>query len=169
LSLGSIFSGWLGAPEYLWGSKWERWLTPVFGAQQAHHGSIETELLVTAATLALVGVAISLAYLRYGRASRIIAQEGESRPGRFYRILLDKYYIDELYDHLVVRPFTALSGWLARVFDPGVIDGIANGIADAARRSSVLWQGLQTGNVQQYLVGFLVGTLALLGYYIGQP
>ena len=68
-----------------------------------------------------------------------------------------------------MRPFTALSDWLARVFDPGVIDGIANGIAGTARGMSVLWQGLQTGNVQHYLAGFLVGTLALLGYYIGQP
>jgi NADH-quinone oxidoreductase subunit L len=169
LSLGSIFSGWLGAPEYLWGSKWERWLAPVFGAPEAHHGSIEAELLVTAATLTLVGLAIWLAYLRYGRPGRVIAQEGESRPGRFHRVLLHKYYIDELYDHLMVRPFTAVSEWLARAFDPGGIDGIVNGIAGAVRRSSVLWQGLQTGNVQQYLVGFLVGTLALLGYYIGQP
>ena len=69
----------------------------------------------------------------------------------------------------IVRPFTALSDWLARVFDPGVIDGIVNGIAGTARGISVLWQGLQTGNVQHYLAGFLVGTLALLGYYIGQP
>jgi NADH-quinone oxidoreductase subunit L len=169
LALGSIFSGWLGAPEYLWGSKWDRWLAPVFGAQEAHHGSMETEMIVTAATLALVGVAIYLAYRRYGRAGAIIAQEGESRAGALYRFLLNKYYIDELYDRVIVRPFTALSGWLARVFDPSVIDGIANGIAGTARHASVLWQGLQTGNVQHYLVGFLVGTLALLGYYLGQP
>jgi NADH-quinone oxidoreductase subunit L len=81
---------------------------------------------------------------------------------------LNKYYIDEFYDFAVVRPYTALSDWFARVFDPGVIDGIANGIARTARGMSVLWQSVQTGNVQHYLVGFLAGTLALLGYYIGQ-
>ncbi len=169
LSLGSIFSGWLGAPEYLWGSKWDRWLAPVFGAQAAHHGSIQTEICVTAATLALVGVAIYLAYLHYGRHGATIAQDGDTRAGLLYRLLLNKYYIDELYDRAVVGPFTALSGWLARVFDPWVIDGMVNGIAATARGMSVLWQGLQTGNVQHYLVGFLVGVLALLGYYIGQP
>jgi len=168
LSLGSIFSGWLGAPEYLWGSKWDRWLAPIFGAQ-THHGSLESEILVTAATLALVGAAIYLAYLRHGRAVATMTQEAEPRAGAFYRLLLNKYYVDELYDRAVVRPFTASSAWLARVFDPLVIDGIANGIAGTARRASELWQGLQTGNVQHYLVGFLVGTLALLGYYIGQP
>ena len=168
LALGSIFSGWLGAPEYLWGSKWDRWLAPIFGAQ-THHGSLESEILVTAATLSLVGAAIYLAYLRHGRAGATITQEAEPGAGAFYRLLLNKYYVDELYDRAIVRPFTAFSAWLARVFDPLVIDGIANGIAGTARRASELWQGLQTGNVQHYLVGFLVGALALLGYYIGQP
>jgi NADH-quinone oxidoreductase subunit L len=168
LSLGSIFSGWLGAPEYLWGSKWDRWLAPIFGAP-AHHGSLQSEILVTLATLALVGVAIYLAYLRYGRAGVTVTQEGETRAGALYGLLQNKYYIDELYDRAIVRPFTGVSAWLARVFDPLVIDGIANGIAGTARRASELWRGLQTGNVQHYLVGFLVGTLALLGYYIGQP
>jgi NADH-quinone oxidoreductase subunit L len=167
LSLGSIFSGWLGTPEYLWGSTWDRWLAPFFGAKEAHHGSLETELLVTAATLALVGVAIFLAYLRYGRHAA--AMRAGAAPGALYSLLMNKYYVDELYDRAIVRPFTAISAWLARVFDPEVIDGIANGIAAAARHLSGLWQGLQTGNVQHYLVGFLVGTLLLLGYYIGQP
>jgi NADH-quinone oxidoreductase subunit L len=169
LSLGSIFSGWLGAPEYLWGSRWDRWLSPVFGAQEAHHAAVETEILVTAATLALAGAAIYLAYWRFGRRGAAVTQEGEARAGALNRLLGNKYYIDELYDRAIVRPFTATSAWLARVFDPGVIDGIVNGVANTARRMSLLWQGLQTGNVQHYLVGFLVGALALLGYYVGQP
>jgi len=169
LAVGSIFAGWLGAPEYLWGSKWDHWLAPVFGAQEAHHGSVAVEIYMTLATLALVGAAIYLAYARYGRPGVKIAQDAETSGGVFYHLSLNKYYIDELYDFAVVRPFTAGSDWLARVFDPGVIDGIANGIAGTARGMSVFWQGLQTGNVQHYLAGFLVGTLALLGYYIGQP
>ena len=45
LAVGSIFSGWLGAPEYLWGSRWDHWLEPVFGAPEAHHGSVSTEII----------------------------------------------------------------------------------------------------------------------------
>jgi NADH-quinone oxidoreductase subunit L len=168
LSLGSIFAGWLGAPEYLWGSRWERWLGPFFGAGEAHHGAIETELLVTAGTLLIAGVAIFLAYWRYGRRAGPEAAGAERAPGPLYRLLANRYYIDELYDLAVVRPFTAVSSWLARVFDPVVIDGIVNGIAGTARHVSSIWQTLQSGNVQHYLVGFLVGALALLGYYVGQ-
>jgi NADH-quinone oxidoreductase subunit L len=169
LSLGSIFSGWLGAPEYLWGSKWERWLAPVFGAQEAHHAAVETEILVTAATLALAGLAIYLAYRRFGRHGAGVTPEAESHAGALKRLLVNKYYVDELYDRVIVGPFTAISSWLARVFDPEVIDGLANSVAGTARRMSLLWQTLQTGNVQHYLAGFLVGALALLGYYVGQP
>jgi NADH-quinone oxidoreductase subunit L len=167
LALGAIFAGWLGAPEYLWGNRWDQWLAPVFGAQEAHHGSVDVEIYVTLATLGLIGAAIYLAYARYGRAGTVIELEREPGSG-LYHLMLNKFYIDELYEFAVVRPFTALADWLARVFDPGVIDGIANGIAKTARGMSVLWQSVQTGNVQHYLVGFLAGTLALLGYYIGQ-
>jgi NADH-quinone oxidoreductase subunit L len=95
LSLGSIFSGWLGAPEYLWGSKWERWLGPFFGRAEVHHDSIESELMVTAATLVLSGAAIVLAYWRYGRRA---ADEPGKEPGAgaLYRLLVNKYYVDEL-------------------------------------------------------------------------
>jgi NADH-quinone oxidoreductase subunit L len=123
---------------------------------------------LTLTTLALIGAAIYLAYLRYGRPGVTIEQDGE-KGGIFYQLSLNKYYLDEFYDLAVVRPLTALSDWLARVFDPGVIDGIANGIGRTARGMSLLWQGLQTGNIQHYLLGFLAGTLALLGYYFGQP
>ncbi len=38
LAVGSIFTGWLGAPEYLWGSRWDHWLAPIFGPAAEHHG-----------------------------------------------------------------------------------------------------------------------------------
>jgi NADH-quinone oxidoreductase subunit L len=89
--------------------------------------------------------------------------------GGFYRLLFNKYWIDELYDSVIVRPFTVISQTLAQIFDPKVIDGAVNGIAATARGLSVFWRGIQTGNVQHYLVGFVAGTIALLAYYLGHP
>ncbi len=169
LAVGAIFSGWLGAPEYLWGSRWDLWLEPVFGgAHQADHGAVQTEINLMLLTLALVAVGISLAYIKYGRAEAM-REQGAEAGGILYRTSLNKYYIDEIYDWLLVRPFTAISDWLARVFDPAVIDGIVNGVGAGARGASSVWRALQTGNVQHYVVGFLAGTLALLAYYLGQP
>ena len=101
-----------------------------------------------------------LAYARYGRAEAAVP----ATAGGIYRLLLDGYHIDDAYDRLVVRPFTVASDWLARVFDPGVIDGLINGVAKLIRGFSLIWRESQTGNIQHYLIGFLAGTLALLFY-----
>ncbi len=164
LAAGSIFTGWLGAPEYLWGSRWDRWLQSIFGAAE-HHGSVRTEIMVTLLTLGVVAVGIYLAYAKYGRAGAPIDEKSENL---FYRLSLNKFYIDELYDFVVVRPFTACSRFFAQFIDPWVIDGAVNGTAAVARGLSWVWRGLQTGNVQHYVAGFLLGTLALLAYYVGQ-
>jgi NADH-quinone oxidoreductase subunit L len=167
LAIGSIFAGWLGAPEYLWGNRWDHWLEPVFGTAQAHHGSVSTEIMVTVITLAIVSIGIYLAYVKYGRSG---AQVGASAgaDGMLYRLSLNKYYVDEIYDRVFVGPFTACSEFFAQFIDPRVIDGTVNGIAAATRNVSSIWLGLQTGNVQHYLAAFLVGALALLAYCLGQ-
>jgi len=164
LAAGSIFAGWLGAPEYLWGSRWNQFLQSVFGVEE-HHGSVITEIMVTLLTLAVVAAGIYCAYVKYARAAAGIGQEPASL---LYRLSLNKYYIDELYDLFIVRPFTACARFFARFVDPSVIDGAVNGIAASVRGFSWVWRGLQTGNVQHYLAGFLLGTLALLAYYIGE-
>ncbi|MGZ8518789.1 MAG: NADH-quinone oxidoreductase subunit L [Candidatus Binatia bacterium] len=166
LAVGSIFTGWLGAPEYLWGSRWDHWLAPIFGPAAGHHDSVSTELLVTALTLAVVTAGIYLAYLMYGRPGARTAQQ--TANGIFYDISLNKYYVDEIYDFVFVRPFTALAKFFASIVDPWVIDGAVNGLAATVRGFSTVWRGLQTGNVQHYAAMFLVGALALLAYYLGQ-
>jgi NADH-quinone oxidoreductase subunit L len=167
LALGSVFAGWLGAPEYLWGSRWDHWLQR-FGAHEGAHGSLGEELYLTALTLGIGLLGFVLAYVAYGRPSRLPDRLAVLGGGFFYRLSLRKYYIDELYDFVVVRPFTTCSRWLAQVFDPGVIDGLVNAVARGAKGFSLVWREVQTGNVQHYLVGFLVGTLALLTYFLGQ-
>ncbi len=169
LAVGSIFTGWLGAPEYLWGSRWEPWLQPVFGGtHDAHHGHLVDELVLMVLTLAIVGLGIGIAYVSYCRGGKTPERLSAISGGAPYRVLLNKYYVDELYDFLLVRPFTLCSRWLAEVFDRRVIDGAVNGVAHSARALSSLWRTMQTGNVQHYLVGFLAGTLALLAFYLGQ-
>ena len=169
LAIGSIFTGWLGAPEYLWGSRWDVWLQPIFGGvHEAHHGSADTEIFLMLLTVGLVALAILLAYVSYGRPGKLPEKFSSLAGGFFYRLSLNKYSVDEIYDFLVVRPFTWISDGLARFIDPGVIDGTVNGIAFTVRGLSSAWRNMQTGNVQHYIVGFLIGTLALLAYYLGQ-
>ena len=169
LAVGSIFAGWLSAPEYLWGSLWNQWLQPMFGGvPEAAHGSPNDEINLTLLTLAIAGVGFLLAYFAYGRTSKLPDRIASLAGGAPYRLLLQKYYVDELYDALIVRPFTYGSRWLAQVFDPGVIDGLVNAVAKGTKGFSLIWREIQTGNVQHYLAGFLAATLALLAYFLKQ-
>lgn len=166
LAIGSIFSGWLGAPEYLWGSRWDHWLKRVLGAAEVHHYSVSTEIIVTLITLAVVASSFFLAYEKYGKASA--QSEPHTDSGVLYQISFNKFYVDEVYDFVFIRPFTRLSSFFARFIDPWVIDGTVNGVAATARGFSNLWRFLQTGNVQHYAAMFLTGVLALLAYFLGQ-
>jgi NADH-quinone oxidoreductase subunit L len=169
LAVGSVFAGWLGAPEYLWGSRWDRWLQAIFAlVLDAHHDSRAEEITLMLFTIAIAIVGFFLAYAFYGRGGNTADRVASLAGGAPYRLSLNKYYVDELYDFLIVRPFTYGSCWLAQVFDPDVIDGLVNGVAKGMRGFSLIWREVQTGNVQHYLVAFLMGTLALLVYFLGQ-
>ena len=72
LAAGSIFAGWLGAPEYLWGSLWNQWLQPIFGGvHEAAHGSLSDEINLTLFTACDRWTGFLLAYFAYGRASKL--------------------------------------------------------------------------------------------------
>ena len=97
------------------------------------------------------------------------ADRAADRRADFLRFSLNKYYVDEIYDVVVVRPFTALLGFFARFFDPWVIDGAVNGVAATARGFSI--DLARFANRQRAALRrrcFLVGALALLAYYLGQ-
>ncbi|MBM4263945.1 MAG: NADH-quinone oxidoreductase subunit L [Deltaproteobacteria bacterium] len=168
LAIGSIFTGWLGAPEYLWGSRWDKWLAPIFGAHEGAHHSVQLELGLMCLTLAIIAVGVLLAYRFYYKSSTAPDSLAALAGGAPYRLSFNKYYIDELYDFFIVQPFTAISSFFARFFDPWIIDGIVNGVGASARGLSSVWRGVQTGNVQHYLAAFLIATLALLAYFLRQ-
>jgi NADH-quinone oxidoreductase subunit L len=83
-----------------------------------------------------------------------------------YQLLLNKWYVDELYDLVVVRPVVGVAHWFWQVWDALVIDGIVNTTARLFEFIGLLLRLWQTGNVQSYALSFLIGAMALLGYYL---
>jgi NADH-quinone oxidoreductase subunit L len=119
--------------------------------------------LAVAVALALGGLA--LAWMLYvsnpGLPERIA-----TALGGLYRLVRDKYRIDELYDRLIYRPIFAMADAAAWVVDKTLIEGVVNGVGSFVVSTSGAWRRLQTGNVQHYALSFLVGALALLTYYL---
>jgi NADH-quinone oxidoreductase subunit L len=148
------------------GTAFSRFLSPVLPLDEAEHSAgIAFSLLVLSAVVAIAGVA--LAWIVYGRAPVQAAAVGVAR-NPVHRLLLDKYYVDELYDALFVTPIYRLSLWLARVFDPRVIDALVNGVASLVAAWARGLRRVQTGFVMNYALGILLGAVAVVAYLLAR-
>ncbi len=165
LAVLSVVGGYVGLPaHWLTGDAFGRFLEPVFGASEEAHLSMSTEYMLMAASSGVAFLGLGIAYLFY------IVQPGlpmllAYQAGRLYELIYNKYYVDEVYDLLFIRPTVIFSTWTWRIFDVGVIDGLVNGAAEAVQANSGLWRRWQTGNTQQYAVSMLLGAMAILGYF----
>jgi NADH-quinone oxidoreductase subunit L len=130
---------------------------------EANEGTEKTLMLVSS-VIALLGIGIATYFwLRNRKAADAIA---DSAAGP-YRLLLHKYYIDELYDALIVQPIKLLStAGLWKGVDAGVIDGSVNGVGHVVRAGSGALRRLQTGSVRTYAASLFFGVALILGYYL---
>jgi NADH-quinone oxidoreductase subunit L len=82
-------------------------------------------------------------------------------------LLWRKYYIDELYDHVISRPLFWISvNLLNNGVERDVIDGIVNGTGASVEGSGEAARKIETGNIQHYVFVFLIGVVAVAGYYV---
>jgi NADH-quinone oxidoreductase subunit L len=141
-------------------------LEPVVG----HHDFPDDAPLLSAAGLAVLasGTGAALAWLLYLRFPQAPASLGRAFAG-LHRLVERKYYVDEIYDALIIRPTVRFSeAVLYRRIDAGVIDGaLVNGAARGVRfLAADVLRHLQSGFAQAYLFVMLLGTLVILGYLV---
>jgi NADH-quinone oxidoreductase subunit L len=86
--------------------------------------------------------------------------------GGIYRFLLNKWYFDELYDFILVRPFIALARLLWQVGDVTIIDGVPNGLAELTTEGSREAVKIQTGSLAVYAFVMLIGVVVLIGIFM---
>jgi NADH-quinone oxidoreductase subunit L len=182
LAIGSIFAGYVGVPHALGGAnRIESFLEPSFGvhapashepaeavpegASAAHDETrLELTLMGVSTVVALTGIGVAaFFFLRRRDRAAALAQ----RLSGVYRLLLNKYYIDELYKAAIVQPIKRLStGLLWRGVDTGLIDGTVNGVGGFVRGASTVMRRLQTGSVRAYAASLFFGVVVILGYYL---
>jgi NADH-quinone oxidoreductase subunit L len=167
LGVLSAIGGLLNLPPFLGGGALEHWLEPVtapaarYFALEMPHGSTEFLLVGGAVLIGIVGLAAGV-WVTLRRPTPTAAEAPEDTG--LARVLYRKYYVDELYNAVIVRPTV----WLSRAVlwkgvDQGVVDGAAvNGTAKLSRGLGWLGSRLQTGQVGVYVVLFLVGALWVL-------
>jgi len=121
LAFLSIVAGWVGIP----------WLHKGYSSfvyfHEVHHLEPNFILMGFATLVALAG--IWLAYLMYYKRS-ISTERLKQRFSFIYRVLYNKYYLDELYNAIIIRPLYKLTDFLFKKFDLGVIDWLVNAVGD---------------------------------------
>ena len=133
------------------------WLDPLFHAEEGHH---EVWLVVVASLSGVVG--IGLAWLFYvARPSLPGVVAGSA--GALYRLVLNKYYVDEIYDTALVRPLVGISrSVLWRGVDAGLIDAAVNGVGTQSRSLGGVLRQFQSGNIRSYAVWVVAGSILMI-------
>jgi NADH-quinone oxidoreductase subunit L len=138
------------------------YLEPVFTryhAAKLEEHSLNWPLIMISTLLGLIG--IGLAYLFYIRQPGRPA-EWTARYRRLYAFLLNRWYIDQLYDAALVRPTRLIGDFVGRSFDPGFVDGIVMGLSRLTGASASGLRTLQTGYLRNYALAILGGTVLVL-------
>ena len=137
------------------------------GAEAAHADTAtEYTLMAVSVLLAFTGIGLATYFFRL-RPDRAEAMQ-QSFAG-VHRVLLNKYYVDELYDRAIVQPIKQTStGLLWKVVDAGVIDGAVNGTGFVVRTGAAVMRLAQTGSVRVYAALLFVGVLVVLGSFFAR-
>jgi len=163
LAFFAVVVGFVGfPPEH---GVYHRFVEPVFAAAggMAVHEALIGEAPMAVLSLIIAGAGV-LTAIRFYALRPELPDQWAARYPKAYRWLSHKYYVDELYDALFVDPIRRLAVWCWRGFDEPVVDGSVNGVGALVRTGSSVLRYLQTGYVMSYVLSFVVGVVALLGY-----
>ncbi|MFZ0887082.1 MAG: NADH-quinone oxidoreductase subunit L [Candidatus Binataceae bacterium] len=190
----SVIGGFVNLPQFIAPIKlFENFLAPVFSSDLTreiteagiHNHGIEASFAVL--SLALVVAGWLLADLIYRREAISAESFSTLFGGALYRLVENKYYVDEIYDAVVVQPYLALTrafawfdlhvidgivnlaaaivvigSWLSGLFDNYVVDGLVNLTSNATLAAGGRLRRLQTGSINAYLYGILAAVMLIL-------
>jgi NADH-quinone oxidoreductase subunit L len=169
----SLVGGLMGVPGHLFGkpewNKIEHFLHPIlpeiqWAHEHAHHAhpSIATEWALVGLSLlvAAAGIAVAL-WLYWAKADAKIPESLAKRFSLAYRMLVNKYWVDELYSAVILQPIYRLAQLCWKVIDVIFIDGFVNFVAFMTELIGDLLRFLQTGNVRNYALFLAMGILIL--------
>ena len=174
LAVLSIIGGWLAAPAMLGTGPdyFTKFLQPVFGGSEAASPEGEVRALeLTLAGIAVINalIGVTVAFWLYLKGSGKADSLAKSMWGA-YATLLNKYYVDELYAAMIVKPLLWIStNVLWKTADVAGIDGAVNGIAAGITAIGDGVRHTQSGNTRSYAVWVVVGALVVMAVIFFWP
>lgn len=165
LAILAAVAGFVGIPEVLMPNahSLEHFLAPIFAESakhaHAHHLDHTTEYGLMAASVGLAAIAIIYAIYRFSRKPDL------AEPAGFGKVLADKWYVDEAYNAVVVRPLNWLGKFLNKWVERGLIDALVNGVGRSVQYLSRQVRLVQSGQVGSYV---LLMVLSILVFFVIQ-
>ncbi|MEO8448008.1 MAG: NADH-quinone oxidoreductase subunit L, partial [bacterium] len=170
LAVLSAIGGFIGVPHFMGIPTYlEQWLHPVFEKSTAiletihkvEEPSMATELILVSIAILVAVVSIVIAFRRYSKQESFKPEKG------FGKLLENKYYVDEVYDKVIVTPIQKTSeGFLWKIFDIKIVDGFVNGVARYLSNVSFDWRKMQTGIIQDYTTISVAGVIIIMVYLL---
>jgi len=168
LAVLSALGGFMGVPEILSGNNWVGgFLSPVFAKSVAlkteHHLDHTTELALMSTIVVFTLVMIALAYARYVSKAHVPAAEGAALSTA-HKTIYNKYYVDEIYEAVIVRPLY----WLSKLFDIVIeksgIDKVVNLAGEAVYDWSKIFRLMQNGSLGYYIFVMVIGVILIIAF-----
>lgn len=162
LAILSVVGGLVGIPEVFMhgGHRLEGFLAPVFAQSNAitvkHAVGHAQEYMLMGISVALALAALVYAWTRFSKYQKT----GKEETG-LGKVLENKWYVDELYDAIIVKPVLAIVKYFNNIVERRGIDGFVNGIGKAVNYSSRQIRLIQTGQVGTYVLLMVLGILIL--------
>jgi NADH-quinone oxidoreductase subunit L len=166
LAVLSIGGGFIGVPEALHGSNWVAgFLNPVFAQStalvEAHHLDHATEYLLMATVIGLTLVVIIVAYVVYARKNSVPAEDSLTTGG-VHQLVYKKYFIDELYEVIIVKPLYWISGIFDSLIERLGIDRLVNTVGNTIVAGGKAARLLQAGNIGFYIFIMVISIILIL-------
>ena len=183
LAVLSIIGGWVGVPKSMFGhNEIGNFLKPVMTASVVTEHAGEAAASETPGEepkenrneeLILAGTSVLVALIGWYFARLLYLKRPElpekitAKIHGIYLLVLHKYYVDEGYGQLIVKPLLALSTVvLWKGVDQGVIDGMVNGAGSASKGIGGELRRIQSGNIRSYAAWVAIGGAAVIAYMI---
>ncbi len=163
LAILSVAGGWVGIPEVFAANahSLEHFLAPIFAESaklaEAHHLTASQEYIMMGASTVAIIVIILFAVNSY-KKYQVTSDETTGFP----KLLENKWYIDELYDAVIVNPLQSLGGFLKNIVEKSGIDGLVNGVGKLVSYGSRQLRLVQSGQVGNYILMMVLAMVVFI-------
>ena len=161
LAVGALFAGFLNLPAIFGGNQMvTHWLAPSL-TEHHPHASVFVEIIAIGASIAAFAIGIKIAYAKFGHGASAPSYTG------FADFAYHKFYVDEVYNAVIVQPYKAIGSSIWKVIEPNVTDAPVQGVSKLYTVLGTAFKVLQVGYVRVYAIYMVLG-LSLMSLFLSQ-